>query len=863
MYQNVLIQKIKIEKGAIFSSSPLISEDDLADFVSTINTKNTVTEKYKDVLKLTIINKIILASLNINDWGLSIFIPCILKCQNLFSLDLSNNNLTNDSAKRLSMCFKHLPYLRRLNLSNNNIRSDGAINVINEFLSFNLDETIEKKNKDNDYVFSNKQLKYYKYNNLNYINKNIYELDLSDNKLDDSFILSLSKLLAKNNLQYNKCSEPYNNCNNNNKFEKYYSTNINIYKKSNKISVNNNLYKKQTKPKYRFVFKNIELTDASVLYLFKNCTYVEVLDISQNNINPSTCFPIHMKTLFNTQLHLKELHLSDIYKNSNNKIRTDFIKGDDDFLELIKHLPKLTKLKIISYTNNYITDVSFNFFCIYLKNNKNVIKEINFANNYITNINVLTYSLQNNKTLNIINLSQNKITDEYMKLFCYSILSTNLNIYEISLSGNPISNLTCNYLADALMAQCNLIKQNIKLKSRNNNKKKKKNNINNNNNNNIVLSSTLCNNDLQPFLKKKKKKLSFVLHIFNSLTNNIHMDTDTVQNATVDTISTSTSTPTLNTSTLSDTNNIHTSNIHTNNIHTSNIHTSNIHTNNIHTNNTHTNNIHTNNIHTSNIHTNNIHTNDTHTNNTHTNNTHTNDTHTNNIHTNNIHTNNTHTNDTHTNNTHTKDTHTNPNFNYIQNHEQTKKIFNSRKKNISLIHKIKKLKKLIINRHNDEVNLFSTIGNIHLNKATDISKNRFLQKQKRILIYNKNDFYYYTYRNFSINCFKGLKFINISNCNIDNEGLHYFIKSLIKPYCPLEFLDISSSQEMFCDVIHHAFNKLIHTKKNKFFKNISTYFKNLPLSIRGLPPKQIRLDDSDDNADAENKELAWWNNEEE
>ncbi|SCN63729.1 leucine-rich repeat protein [Plasmodium chabaudi adami] len=634
--------KIKLKENVLYSSNPILNEDEIADFVSSMNTQSTRNndqnnnrEKYNEVKKIE------LASLNINDWGLSILIPCILRSKNIVSLNLSNNNLTNDGANKLSQCFQYLPFLNELNLSNNSIGPEGGINIIENLFSFT--SNCEINHFSNNKLIKNEiiTLASHSTNNVkkNYISNNsnnkIYDLDLSDNFLGPNFLLRLTQIL--------ECST-----------ETDTDTNVSI--------------------KYKLKLKNIGIDSLSIFSFFKSCTHVEMLDISENKLSsPSFCKDIEI--LFKSQTNLTELYISDICDNSCKTSRYNNY-GNEIFLTLIKYLHDIKNLKILSYTNNNINDESFDQFCFFLKNNiNNQIKEINLSNNFISNLDMLNEALKNNQTLNIINLSKNNLTDKNIKSFTYNTLSTNLNIYDISFSFNKLTNLSCHYISDALLAQSRLIKKNIKLSYINN------------------------------------KKLSTPILKFPFPTESHQIDEHTNKESCEET-----SPP---------------------------------------------------------------------------------------------------------------------------NNENDVKI-------------------LISNRHKDENIFFSCIGNISFNRATETTKNYCIQKNRRILIYDKNEAFFNSNHNFSINCFKGLKFLDLSGSSITNEGISFLMTPLNKPYCPLEFLDISSFQRLN-DNTYQTLTSLVSNKKYQFINNTSLLFKHLPLIIRGMPPATIQLNDTDDNIDEENTESTWWN----
>ncbi|ETB62057.1 hypothetical protein YYC_01796 [Plasmodium yoelii 17X] len=708
MAQHQSTPKIKLKENILYSSNPILNEDEIADFVSSMNTQRTgKNDQYNNREKYNEIKKIELASLNINDWGLSILIPCILRSKNIVSLNLSNNNLTNDGANKLSQCFQYLPFLTELNLANNSIGSEGGINIIENL--FSSISNCEINNFSNNKLTKNEIIILASHSTNN--NK-IYDLDLSDNFLGTNFILRLSQILEHNTV-----------------------TNA-----ITKVSI-----------KYKLKLKNIGIDSLNIFSLFKNCTDVEMLDISENIINsPSLCKDIEI--LFKTQTNLTELHISDICNNSCKNSRYNNY-GNELFLTLIKYLHNAPNLKILSYTNNNINDEAFKQFCFFLKNNKdNKIKEINFSNNFISNLDVLNEALKNNETLNVINLSKNILTDENIKLFIYDTLSTNLNIYDISFSFNKLTNISCHYISDALLAQSRLIKKNIKL---------------------------TCTNNNKLFTPILKFPLSTKFHQIDEHTNKQNPE----QNK----------------------------NIYK--LHSTELY--------------------------SDITTYDSERNDTYIENEFKNNTK-------------IY-----------NQKESNKNHQNKLAKFkIDKIDIPKDEYNREdslpNREASLPNDENDVKILISNRHKDENIFFSCIGNISFNRATQTTKNYFIQKNRRILIYDKNDTFYNSNHNFSINCFKGLKFLDLSGSSINNEGISFFMKPLNKSYCPLEFLDISSFQRLN-DNIYQTLTTLISNKKYQFINNTSCLFKHLPLIVRGIPPTTIQLNDTDDNIDEENIESTWWN----
>ncbi|ETW35181.1 hypothetical protein PFTANZ_04144 [Plasmodium falciparum Tanzania (2000708)] len=441
-------QKLKLENDVIYSSNLIINEDDIADFVSTLNIqKKNINDENCSTHNLSTVKVIHLSSLKINDWGLSILIPCILRSRKLTTLNLSNNCLTNDSANILSKCLKYLPHLRCLNLSNNLIKCQGAINIIEEFFQDNIKENSTSLN-----IYHVDNLEENILTNNNKINQNKYlqEIDISDNFLGTNFIIKLSDIL----------------------------------------------HKKKDKKKYKIVLKNVGINNTDICYFLPKCKDVEILNISENKIMFEN-FPKYIEILFDVQPNLKQLYLASICGDH----------PDEDI--------------------------------------------------------------------------------------------SNINIF----------------------------------------------------------------------------------------------------------------------------------------------------------------------------------------------------------------------------------------------------------------------KDIIINRHNEENNFFSCIGISNFYRATDLSKNLYLQETRRNCIYKINEEFNKLYNSnniFSANCLKGLKFLNLSSCNINNDGISYLLKSLKTSLCTLEYLDISCCQDLSNNT-YQEFTNLISYKKYKFLKTNHFVFKNLPLTVRGIPPMLIPLYDSEDNTDGNSTESDWWN----
>ncbi|SOV79567.1 leucine-rich repeat protein [Plasmodium sp. gorilla clade G3] len=825
MNNNCKFQKLKLQNDVIYSSNLIINEDDIADFVSTLNIQKNINDKNYSINNLNTVKEIQLSSLKINDWGLSILIPCILRSRRLTTLNLSNNSLTNDSANILSKCLKHLPNLRCLNLSNNLIKCEGAINIIEEFFQDNI---MENSNSSNIYQVDNvEKKKYILTNNNNIIQSKCHDIIQVNHKND--FIFENKNC---NNILYYKqekyiIPKQFNNYHHICSDDKYYSfiEDKKEYEDLQEIDMSDNflginfiiklsdiLYKKKDKTKYKIVIKNVGINKTSISYLLSKCKDVEILNISENNII-SDNLPKYIEILFDVQPNLKQLHLASICgdhpdgdnnidmnnidrnnindnnnidrnnidrnnidmnnidmnnidrnnidrNNINNNNHNDFYNDcynhyhnicnnncnnnfdnvyniitsqNRIFTCLIKNLYKAKNLRILCLSNNNINDDNFKTFCLHVQHNKdNKIEEIDFSYNCITDLSPLNECLKNNDTLKIINLSNNHITDDKIKRFCYENLATNLNIYELSLAYNKLTNNSCIYISDALISQATLIKTSLK-----------------ETNEFIKQNSSSTQEDLDIYINKMRDKKEIDN---NKMNDNIYKNTNNINNIYNK----------LNEQTCIPMNNDKIQTYTTNKKHL-NIYNDNNNNNN-----------------------------------------------------------------------------------------------NNNKEDIS---NINLLKDIIINRHNEENNFFSCIGLSNFYRATDLSKNLYLQEKRRNCIYKKNDEFnkFYNCNNiFSVNCLKGLKFLNLSGSNINNDGISYLLKSLKTSLCTLEYLDISCCQDL-TDNTYQAFTTLISYKKHKFLKTKNFIFKHLPLTVRGIPPILIPLYDSEDNTDKNSTESDWWN----
>ncbi|ETW45974.1 hypothetical protein PFMALIP_05961, partial [Plasmodium falciparum MaliPS096_E11] len=430
-----------------------------------------------------------------------------------------------DSANILSKCLKYLPHLRCLNLSNNLIKCQGAINIIEEFFQDNIKENstslniyhvdnleeniltnnnkinqnkchdIIQPNQKDDFIFEYKDCN----NILNYKQDN-YIIPKQFNEYhhicnDDKYLSIIKNIEENEDLQEIDISD------------NFLGTNF-------IIKLSDILHKKKDKKKYKIVLKNVGINNTDICYFLPKCKDVEILNISENKIMFEN-FPKYIEILFDVQPNLKQLYLASICgdhpdgdknidknnidKNNidkNNIDDIDYIDDEDDdnicknnimndnpngcynnfnnvyniitsqnriFTNLIKNLYKAKNLRILCLSNNNINDDNFKTFCLHIQHNKdNKIEEIDFSYNRITDLNPLNECLKNNHTLKIINLSNNHITDEKIKTFCYENLSENLNICELSLAYNKLSNNSCIYISDALINQANLIKTTLK-----------------------------------------------------------------------------------------------------------------------------------------------------------------------------------------------------------------------------------------------------------------------------------------------------------------------------------------------------------------------------------------------------------------
>ncbi|KMZ84739.1 hypothetical protein PVBG_00519 [Plasmodium vivax Brazil I] len=691
--------KIKLRDNVMYATSPMVNEDDIADFVSSMNVykwegeggrqpgqevgrqagQEVGRQAGQEAGQLSgqlagrlpegsahpyPVKEMQLGSLKISDWGMSILIPCVLRSRNLVTLNLSSNDLTNDSAKILAKCLKYLPRLASLNLSNNLIKSDGANEIVEEFFPQKLTskrgfspggEQMDTNFHLNSQVKNATKNMHTKNAIKNMHTKNVRELDLSDNCLGPSVLLKLSQVISQDNNETIK---------------------LNI--------------------------KNSQLGDANFFAFFQNCTHVHNLNMSENGI-ASALFADHMEMLFASQLNLKELHLSSIcFGQSGTDKQED---GNELLNQLVKQLREAPNLSVLSFANNKVDDHGFSLFCEFLKKNKNSITAIDFSNNHISNMNSLSEALKNKETLKMINLSSNRITDENLKHFCYETLPSNLSIAEVSLSNNHLTDLSCAYFADALVMQCSFVERSVKMKTQ--------------------LQGGVASQD--------------ALTAQGDLHNACGPPPAWEEFPEIDSQKSTSNSSEGSSSPL---------------------------------------------------------------------------------------------------------------------HLSKAKRTNFKNGHPQMIHT---WKEVITNRHNEQHNFFSCIGVPSLNRASETSKLLFLQEKRRNLIYNKNDEWYHSCDSFSLNCFKGLKYLNVSGCRINSQGLTLLINALAMPYCALEFLDVSSSSSDLTDATHQAFASLIADRKCKFERNDTFHFEHLPLTVRGVAPTLIPLNDSEDNTDGDSIESEWWN----
>ena len=309
------------------------------------------------------------------------------------------------------------------------------------------------------------------------INKFNYHLNITKSEIMKQYIDNIQDKITLKGFIYLFNSLKYNNSINtlildNRSFKKDISNNTYINSLSEMLLINNSINKLKLK-------MDTILSDEAFnkfCIAIKNHGDFYSLKVYFENFKIDTYYDIFLETLIN-QKYLQSLTL---YSIKSNKVVIDLLKNleyirklkiiidDNNYLlntsifETLENKEYLTKLRVYSQCYKYPIEfnslsklISINKNIRYLKINGHLKSYVNDAfiqsiiKSSLQTLKIISCNLkiddiiniiQNNNTINNLNVSFNKIKDDYEKLF--NILIQNTNIIKLNVSGNEIKNLT-------------------------------------------------------------------------------------------------------------------------------------------------------------------------------------------------------------------------------------------------------------------------------------------------------------------------------------------------------------------------------------------------------------------------------------
>lgn len=355
---------------------------------------------------------------------------------NKLVINISDSNLTDEDIIKIADLIKDNNTIKVLNLNSNYKKSlSKNINRFNYHLNITQSE-IMTQYKDN--IINKITLKgfIYLFNSLKY-NNSINTLILDNrsykkNTYNNIYINSLSEMLLINK-SISKLTLKMDNMLSDETFNKFCDA----------LKNHNNFYT------LKIYFENFKI----VSYYNK---FLEILT-NQKYLQSLTLYSIKSNKVIDLLKNLEYIYNLKIIINDNNYLLNKSI------FETLEHKEYLTKLRVYSQYYKYSIDfnslsklISINKNLRYLKiNGHHSRSHVNDAfiqsiiNSELQTLKIISCSLQiddiisivqNNNTINNLNVSFNNIKNGYEKLF--NILIQNTNIIKLNVSGNEIKNLS-------------------------------------------------------------------------------------------------------------------------------------------------------------------------------------------------------------------------------------------------------------------------------------------------------------------------------------------------------------------------------------------------------------------------------------
>ena len=355
-------------------------------------------------------------------------------------INISDSNLTDEDIIKISDLIKDNNTIKVLNLSSNykkclskNIdRFNYHLNISQLEIMTQYKDNTKNKITLKGYVYLFNSLKYNNSINTLILDNRSYEKNTSNN----TYINSLSEMLLINKsinklklkINYMLSNEAFNNfCNALKNHNNFYI--LKIYFENFKIDSYYNIFLEiLTNQKYLQSLTLYSIKSNKVIDLLKNLEYIHKLKIIINDDNY-----LLIKSIFETLEHKEYLTKLRVYKSYKYPQRYMYNIEFNPLSKLITINKNIRYLKINRLNHNYVNDA---FIQSIINSNLQTLKIISCS----LQIDDIISIVQNNNTINNLNVSFNRIKDGYEKLF--NILIQNENITKLNISYNKITNLS-------------------------------------------------------------------------------------------------------------------------------------------------------------------------------------------------------------------------------------------------------------------------------------------------------------------------------------------------------------------------------------------------------------------------------------